>query len=174
MKKFALEYICKMEGYKTAIKDLHWDADNLSQHKLCDDIADEIKDFQDVVSEIEQALDGNLPFNELQGTKYKVTNLKDFLNDVIKETISFYKTIGGKGDDYIGMRSECETFIAAMQKNIYLTRFTLKEDFERRYINKSKVNENKVQLNDGGIKYTLTESELKNIIKEAMINSLKK
>ena len=50
MKKFALEYICKMEGYKTAIKDLHWDANNLSQHKLCDDIADEIKDFQDVVS----------------------------------------------------------------------------------------------------------------------------
>ena len=36
MNKTILDYINKCEGWKTAIKQLHWDADNLSQHKQCD------------------------------------------------------------------------------------------------------------------------------------------
>ena len=60
MKKVILDYINKMEGWKTAIKSLHWDADNLSQHQLCDDIADRIAEFQDQVSEVEQSITGNL------------------------------------------------------------------------------------------------------------------
>lgn len=46
MNKTILDYINKCEGWKTAIKQLHWDADNLSQHKLCDDIAEKIADFK--------------------------------------------------------------------------------------------------------------------------------
>ena len=67
MKKVILDYINKMEGWKTAIKSLHWDADNLSQHKLCDDIADRIADFQDQVSEVEQSITGKLKINTLKG-----------------------------------------------------------------------------------------------------------
>ena len=66
MDKTVLEFINKVEGWKTAIKALHWDADNMSQHKLCDDIADRIADFQDQVSEVEQSINGKLKINKLK------------------------------------------------------------------------------------------------------------
>jgi hypothetical protein len=172
MKKFVFDYVCKMEGWKTAIKSLHWNADNLSQHRLCDDIAGEIADFQDTVSEVEQSLDGNLEFNKLTGTKYTISNLTAFVKDVIKDTLAFYKQLGKSGDDYVGLRSECETFLAGMQKNVYLVKFTLKEDFKRNYARKKAMNENKIQISNGKIDYVLSESELKTAVNEAVTNVL--
>jgi hypothetical protein len=42
MNSKVLSFVNKCEGWKTAIKSLHWDSKNLSQHKLCDDIADKV------------------------------------------------------------------------------------------------------------------------------------
>jgi len=136
MRKTVYSFVCKLEGYKTAIKSLHWDAKSLSQHKLCDDIADRLADFQDQVSEVEQSITGNLPVNRLKGTQYKVRNLKKFVQDVIDSTNSFYKKIKKFGDNYVGMASDCESFISDMQRNLYLVNFTIKEDFKRNYKNK--------------------------------------
>ena len=133
MKKFILDYINRLENFKTDIKSLHWDAKNLSQHELCDKIADSIAEFQDLVAEVEQSLSGNLPLNELKPTKYKVKNLKQFVLDVIDVTTRFYNRLKRRGDDYIGMRSECESFLAQMQRYKYLVDFTLKEDFKREF-----------------------------------------
>ena len=128
MKDFVLTFVNKLEGYKTAVKSLHWNSKNLSQHKLCDDIADRISDFQDQVSEVEQSISGNLPFNKLKGTPYTISNLKNFVNDVISETNKFYKELQNKDDKYIGMRSDVESFLSDMQRNLYLVNFTLKEN----------------------------------------------
>ena len=132
MRKVILNYVNKLEGYKTAIKSLHWDANSLKQHELCDDIADVISDFQDLVSEVEQSLSGNLPFNQLKGEPYKVVGLKTFVNDVISSAKEFLKSLEGLGEEYVGMKSETETFIAVMQRKLYLVNFTLKESFKMR------------------------------------------
>lgn len=124
MTKKVLDFLCTLEGYKTALKSIHWNATNMSQHKLCDDIADKLATFQDVVAEVEQSLHGNLPFNKLKGTEYKIKDLKKFLSDLTKDTTTFYKKING--DDYIGLRSECETFIKDCQQFSYLNDFTIK------------------------------------------------
>ena len=121
-----------MEGWKTAIKSLHWDSKNLSQHKLCDDIADRIADFQDQVSEVEQSISGKLPLNQLKGSDYNITSLKGFVEDVISDSTSFLKSMESEGDKYIGMRSDCESFLSDMQRNLYLVNFTLKEEMKRR------------------------------------------
>lgn len=139
MDKTVLEFINNCEGWKTAIKMLHWDADNMSQHKLCDDIADRIADFQDQVSEVEQSINGKLPLNQLKPTTYKVSSLIKFVKDVIDETNVFMKKIDKKGDSYVGMKSDCESFISDMQRNLYLVDFTVKEDFKRRL--KARINE---------------------------------
>lgn len=135
MKRFILDYLCRLEAYKTAIKSLHWDSKNLSQHELCDKIADTLADFQDLVAEVEQSLSGNLPLNQLSASRYKVKNLKQFVNDVILTTTKFYNRLKRKSDEYIGMRSECESFLAQMQRYNYLVDFTLKEDFKRNFEN---------------------------------------
>ena len=132
MNKKVLSFVNKLEGWKTGIKELHWDADNMSQHELCDDIAERIADFQDQVSEVEQSITGKLAVGNLKPTSYKVTNLKKFVEDVLDETNTFYKSLESEGDTYTGMRSDCESFLSDMQRKLYLVNFTMKEDLKRR------------------------------------------
>lgn len=136
MNNKVLGFVNKLEGWKTAIKTLHWDSDSLSQHELCDKIADCISEFQDKVSEVEQSINGNIDKNQLKGVSYKVTNLRKFVEDVLDETNTFYKSLEDDGDSYVGMRSDCESFLSDMQRNLYLVNFTMKEDLKRRLQNK--------------------------------------
>jgi hypothetical protein len=168
MKKYILSYICDLEGWKTAIKQLHWDANSLSQHQLCDDIATIISDYQDKVSEVEQSISGKLPVNNLKGTPYKVTTLKKFIQDVISGTKAFYHKLQKEGDAYIGMRSDTEAVLSDLQRQLYLVDFTIKESLKERLRNK--INENRVTISNGREKYSLTENELREFVSKAVKN----
>jgi len=168
MKKYILDFICNLEGKKTAIKMLHWDSNSLSQHKLCDDIADIISDYQDKVSEVEQSISGKLPVNNLKGTPYRVTTLKKFVEDVIKDTNSFYTKLKKEGDKYIGMRSDTEAVLSDLQRQLYLVDFTIKESLKQRLRNK--INEGRVTISNGKEKYSLTENELREFVSKAIRN----
>jgi len=139
MNKAILNYIEECEGWKVEIKNLHWSADNLSQHELCDDIASEISDFEDLVSEVEQSISGKIKLNGFTPKSYKITSLKSFVEDVISSTQKFLKELEGMGEKYIGIKSECETFIGTMQRKLYLVNFTLKEELKNRL--RGKINE---------------------------------
>jgi len=170
MKKYILSFICDIEGWKTAIKQLHWDANSLPQHQLCDDIAELISEYQDKVAEVEQSISGRLPLNNLKGTPYKVTSLKKFVEDVISGTNSFYSKLKNEGDKYIGMRSDTEAFLSDLQRQLYLVDFTIKESLKQRLRNK--INENRVTISDGKDTYSMTENELRELVSEA-INNIK-
>ena len=155
MNQKILGFVEKLEIFKTKIKALHWDADNMSQHELCDKIADRIADFQDQVSEVEQSISGKLPKNMFRPSNQnygEVGTLKEFVENVLDATNKFYKELGSMGDNYIGMRSDCESFLSDMQRNLYLVNFTLKEELKRRL--RSKINEsmpkNPINVSDGG------------------------
>ena len=135
MDKTVLAFIEKLEIFKTKIKALHWDSDSLSQHKLCDEIAESIAEFQDQVSEVEQSISGKLGKNMFRPDNQEfgeIGSLKEFVNSVIEHTNTFYKELQNKGDKYIGMRSDCESFLSDMQRKLYLVNFTMKEDMKRR------------------------------------------
>lgn len=170
MKGFILKHINDIEGFKTAIKQLHWAADSLSQHKLCDEIADGIADYQDKVSEVEQSISGKFSIGSLKGTPYKVTTLKNFVNDVKANVNSFYSKLKKEGDKYIGMRSDVEAFLSDIERFSYLVDFTIKEGMRKRLRNH--LNESKATLSDGKHSYAITENELRSSIRKA-INSLK-
>lgn len=170
MKKYIIDFINYLEGTKTSVKQLHWAADNLSQHKLCDDIADALSDFQDKVSEVEQSISGKFPLNSLKGEPYKVTTLKAFMDDVLSRTNSFYSKLKGEGDEYIGMRSDVEAFLSDFQRLSYLVDFTVKEGLKRRL--RGQVNEGKLTVSDGKHAYRLTENELREVVREAIDNTI--
>lgn len=165
MNKNILNYLEKCEGWKTALKQLHWNSSNLSQHKLCDDITDRLADFQDQIGEVEQSITGNLPFNKLKPISYTVENLKKFVEDVIADTNEFYNKVKGMGEKYVGMASDCESYLSDMQRNLYLVNFTMKEDFKRSYRNKVKLNESK---RSGCVKIKLTEDKFLDVVLEAI------
>lgn len=139
MNKKVLDFIEKCEGWNTAIKELHWDSDSLSQHELCGDIADSIAEFQDKVSEVEQSITGKLKPSDFHPTRYKVKSLKSFVEDVLDAANTFYKAIKDEGDTYVGMASDCESFLSDMQRKLYLVNFTLKEELKERL--RARINE---------------------------------
>ena len=172
MKKFVLDFVNTLEGFKTACHSLHWDAKNLSQHKLCDEIMDSLSDFQDKIAEVEQSISGRLAVNNLSGKNYHVTTLKKFIEDVISSTKSFYAKLKKLGDDYIGMRSDVEAFLSDLQRFSYLVDFTIKEELKQRL--RDKINEGRIELSVGNTTFSMTENELRDILSEAIDNVKRK
>jgi hypothetical protein len=168
MKKYIISFISELESFKTAIKQLHWAANSLPQHQLCDDIANIISDYQDKVAEVEQSISGKFPVNVLKGEKHNVTTLKKFVEDVINATNSFYSKLKNEGDEYIGMRSDTEAVLSDLQRQLYLVDFTVKESLKQRL--RDRINENRITVSNGRETYSLTENELREIVSEAIRN----
>lgn len=156
MKSSILVYINKLQAYRTAIKNIHWSSNNMSEHKLFDDIGDTVSDVQDEVAEMAQGIYGKLKFNELKPKRYNITSSKKMLQDLLSTTETFLQTLN-RNKSLVGIKSVIENFVGELNKYLYLLDFCLKEDLKRRL--KNQINENKI---------IISESELRNIIREAI------
>ena len=139
MRSNILNYINKLQSYKTAIKNLHWSAKKMSEHKLLDDIADSVAENQDEIAEIAQGIFGKIKVNELKPRRYKITDSRKMIEDLTKDTKEFHSTINSK--ELIGLRSVVESFIGELNKFKYLMVMCVKEDFKRNFKEKQ-LNEN--------------------------------
>lgn len=157
MKENIINYINILHGYTTAIKNLHWSSSNMSEHKLCDDIADSIAENEDMIAEISQGIYGQIENNELKPIQYEVSSTSKMLSDLLEETEKFYETItDGKG--YIGLKSVIENFLSDINKFQYLIKLCLKEDIKKRIQNH--VNEERY--------LTVSHDELREMVNEAI------
>ena len=129
MKSIIISYINKLHGYKTAVKNLHWSAKNMSEHKLCDDIIDSIDKNEDEIAEICQGIHKQIKLNELKPIQYKISSTDKMLVDLLNDTKEFHSKL--TNERYIGLRSVIENFMGEINKFQYLIRFCIKEDFKR-------------------------------------------
>lgn len=164
MESNIINYINKLQTYKTAIKNLHWSSKNMSEHKLWDDIANTVSDNQDEIAEIAQGLFGKFKPNDLKPKRYVITNSKKTLNDILRDTKTFYSSIRN-GRNFIGMRSVVENFIGNLEKYLYLMDFCIKEDISREF---SK------QLSESNRTVKISEDDLRESVRIALNNVLKK
>lgn len=146
MKTNILNYINKLQAYKTAIKNLHWSSKHMSEHKLLDDIADSVANNQDEIAEMCQGLYGKIKLNELKPKRYKITNSKKMLFDLLKDTKTFYSSI--KGRELTGVRSVAESFIGELNKFVYLMDMCIKEDIKKKIKNVIHEQTSKKQINE--------------------------
>lgn len=153
-----MTYINRLESYKTAIKNLHWSSNNMSEHKLLDDIASALSDYQDDLAEAAQGIYGKIKVNELRPKKYNITNSKKMINDLLSDTKNFHSST--KSKELIGLRSVVENFIAELNQFSYLMDFCLKEDIKRNLTNNKKNIKEHKSLN-------ISENELRSAIREA-------
>lgn len=168
MSKEIVNFINKLEGFKTAVKNLHWSSSSLSQHKLFDDVADALADFQDKVSEVYQSIAGRFKLNELKPVEYEISSPQKFLEDVLSATKEYYSHIRDLGDDYIGMRSDCEAYISDLQRSQYLLDFTLKNELKERLRESMKIHGKKIWINEDQM---FIQESLDEIKKEKIMNS---
>ncbi len=115
-----LDFICKLEGWKTKCKNLHWAAPKKTVHVYLDEFLEVISDYQDTVAEgIMGVLSVHLGPSDVKGDPGNAQTAQQFVDEVKAGTLNFYKQIP-ENPLYAGLKSECETFIQNVNKYDYL------------------------------------------------------
>lgn len=118
---FFIRLIAQMEGFKTRLKEIHWAAENMSTHKLVDDILDSFTKFQDAVAEDVQGEFGDFPVGSIHPLLPSSTELIPLLKEMRYE-ILIVPLNGIDGDMYTGIINEMEDFYHKLNVFIYLAR----------------------------------------------------
>lgn len=114
-----INFINRLEGWKTKCKNLHWAAPKKNIHVYLDEFLDILSDYQDSLAEGYMGILGRMQPNVIKGTSSDSLNAIDFINEVRTNTLSFYDKIPQESI-YKGITSECETFIQNINKYKYL------------------------------------------------------
>lgn len=117
--QFFINFLNQLEGWKTKCKNLHWAAPKKNIHVYLDEFLDILSDYQDGLAEEYQGLLGHMQPNVIKGTPCDCLNAIDFINEVKSNTYKYYDNIP-EGTSYVGIKSECETFIHNILKYKYL------------------------------------------------------
>lgn len=117
--EFFINFLNRIEGWKTKCKNLHWAAPKKNIHVYLDEFLEVLSDYQDSLAEEYQGILGHMAPNVIKGTPSDTLNAMDLIIEVKNNTLSFYETIP-EGAIYAGIRSECETFIHDILKYKYL------------------------------------------------------
>ena len=122
--EFFLDYINFLEGIKTKCKSMHWGILNINirdkrgAHIYLDEFLEIISDYQDMIAETTQGILGNyITIDNIEGKKIRIIddNPQGLLAILLDNVTNFYNKI-----EYIGIKSETETFIKDIQKYNYL------------------------------------------------------
>lgn len=117
--QFFINFLNKLEGWKTKCKNLHWAAPKKNIHVYLDEFLDIMSDYQDSLAEEYQGILGHMQPNAIKGISSDTLNAQDFIKEVRNGTIDFYEKIPSESI-YAGIKSECETFIHDILKYKYL------------------------------------------------------
>lgn len=119
LSEFFINFLNRLEGWKTKCKNLHWAAPKKNIHVYLDEFLDVLSDYQDGLAEGYMGILGKMQPNAIKGVPSDSLNAVDFINEVRGATIIFYDKIPQE-TIYKGIASECETFIQNINKYKYL------------------------------------------------------
>jgi hypothetical protein len=117
--EFFINFLNRLEGWKTKCKNLHWAAPKKNIHVYLGEFLDVLSDYQDGLAEGYMGILGKMQPNAIKGVPSDSLNAIDFINEVRGATIIFYDKIPQE-TIYKGIASECETFIQNINKYKYL------------------------------------------------------
>lgn len=114
-----IEFLCRLEGWKTKCKNLHWSAPNNNIHTRLDELLDELNEYQDALAEDYMGINGRVRPDILNGISSDKLDAMSLIDEIISTTFSFYNSIESCAC-YSGIKSETETFIHNLNKIKYL------------------------------------------------------
>lgn len=117
-----INYINKLEGWKTRCKYLHWTAPNSETHKYLDEFLSILSDYQDALAEGYMGITNRFIPDKFRGVTSTAINSTDLIVEIKEETIKFYEKLP-TNPLFLGIISECENFMQNLNKYHYL--FTL-------------------------------------------------
>lgn len=115
-----INFLCKIEGWKTRCKNLHWAAPKKNIHTYLDEFLDVLSKYQDSLAEDIMGITGQrLNPTCIKGTVCSTNNATDFINQVNTVTLIFFNKIP-ENPNYAGIKSETENFIHNIKTYMYL------------------------------------------------------
>ena len=115
-----LDFINKLEGWKTRCKNLHWAASKNNIHVRLDEFLDILSKYQDSIAEgIMGVLNVHFKPDDVNGVQCNASNAYDLVSQITEETLKYYEKIPSNSI-YAGLKSECETFINSVTSYNYL------------------------------------------------------
>ena len=122
---FILSLENRLHGYHTRLKELHFSASTLEEHKLIDEFDEELLEFDDNVMEDAQAIFGRIRVGMIQPILPKSTTFGDLLNEIRADLVKTKDTLTEKM--YTGIINVVDDFFHTVNKNIYLNNIIKKE-----------------------------------------------
>jgi DNA-binding ferritin-like protein len=99
MKKDYVEFICNLHGYLIRLKEIHWNTENNAEHLLCDEILDDLSEYEDRFAECAMGrTDSHFTIGDLVPYMPNATKLKPMLKELVGDIKEFRKKL--KEDDY--------------------------------------------------------------------------
>ena len=117
--QFFINFLNRLEGWKTKCKNLHWAAPKKNIHVYLDEFLEILSDYQDGLAEGYMGILGKMQPNAIKGIPSDTLDAYAFIAEVKAMTLSFYDKIP-QDTIYKGITSECETFIQNINKYDYL------------------------------------------------------
>ena len=123
--EFIMSLENRLHGYHTRLKELHFSAPSMSEHKLIDEFDEELLKFDDEIMEDAQAIFGRIEVGMIQPTLPKSTSFGDLLNEIRADLVKIKNTLTEKM--YTGIINVVDDFFHTVNKNIYLNNIINKE-----------------------------------------------
>lgn len=114
-----IEFLNRLEGWKTRCKNLHWAAPKKNIHVYLDEFLNVLSEYQDSLAEGYMGILGKMNPTCISAIAPIANNAMDLIKEIRKDTLNFYDNIPS-GAIYKGVASECETFIQNINKYCYL------------------------------------------------------
>ena len=116
---YFIDYLSMLEGWKTKAKNLHWSAPKKNIHEYLDGFHKLLSDFQDSLAEGVQGILGHIAPNKIKPIECDALDALMLLHEVKNKTLEFYQNLPTEVD-FVGVKSECETFIHGIWTYKYL------------------------------------------------------
>ena len=91
--EFFINFLNRLEGWKTKCKNLHWAAPKKNIHVYLDEFLEILSEYQDSLAEEYQGLLGHMQPNVIKGVVSEALNAIDFINEVKGYTYKFYDAL---------------------------------------------------------------------------------
>lgn len=113
-----LNFINRLEGYRSIMKFLHWAAPRRSRHEVLDDAFSDLGDFEDEFAEDAQAIYGQVSPDDCNPipakSKDDIGLMKEIRADLANMKLYLDKPM------YTGLVNEVEDYFHKVNKTIYL------------------------------------------------------
>lgn len=115
-----MDYICSLHGYLIRLKEIHWSTDSNSEHLLCDEIMDMVRDCEDELTESAMGLyNDKVKVGDLKPLLPNSVSLKPMLKELVGETIAIKKALNKETE--AGLCNVLDDIICQANKYMYRT-----------------------------------------------------